>query len=54
MVLLDGKIDFYNNSVTEHMVSGDIAFAAPNQLHGWKNVGDTPARYYVIEFGIDA
>jgi len=51
MVLVDGKIEFYNNSVTEHMVSGDIVFAAPNQLHGWKNVGDKPARYYVIEIG---
>jgi quercetin dioxygenase-like cupin family protein len=54
MVLLDGKIDFYNNGVTEHMVSGDILFAAPNQLHGWKNVGDQPARYYVIAVGTDA
>jgi len=54
MVLLDGKIDFYNDSVTEHMVSGDIVFAAPNKLHGWKNVGDQPARYYVIAIGTDA
>lgn len=54
MVLLEGNIDFYNNSVTEHMVSGDIAFAAPNQLHGWNNVGDQPARYYVIAIGTDA
>lgn len=51
MVLVEGTIEFYNNSVTEHMVSGDIVFAAPNQLHGWKNVGDKPARYYVIEIG---
>jgi quercetin dioxygenase-like cupin family protein len=54
MILLDGKIDFYNNGQTEHMVSGDIAFAAPNQLHGWKNVGDQPARYYVIAIGSDS
>jgi quercetin dioxygenase-like cupin family protein len=54
MVLQEGKIDFYNNGSTEHMVSGDIAFAAPNQLHGWKNVGDQPARYYVIAIGTDA
>lgn len=54
MVLLDGTIDFYNNGVTEHMVSGDIAFAAPNRLHGWKNVGDRPAKYYVIAIGTDA
>lgn len=54
MVLLDGKIDFYNDGTTEHMLSGDIAFAAPNQLHGWKNVGEQPARYYVIAIGTDA
>jgi quercetin dioxygenase-like cupin family protein len=53
MVLLDGNIDFYNNTITEHMVTGDIAFAAPNQLHGWKNAGDQPARYYVIAIGTD-
>jgi quercetin dioxygenase-like cupin family protein len=54
MVLLEGSIDFYNNGVTEHMVSGDIAFAAPNQLHGWKNIGHQPAQYYVIAIGTDA
>ena len=54
MVLQEGSIDFYNNGVTEHMVDGDIAFAAPNQLHGWKNVGDRPAQYYVIAIGSDA
>lgn len=54
LVLQEGKIAFYNNGVTEHMVGGDIAFTAPNQLHGWKNVGDQPARYYVIAIGTDA
>ena len=54
MVLLEGTINFYNNGVTEHMVSGDIVFAAPNQLHGWKNVGGQPAQYYVIAIGSDA
>lgn len=54
LVLQEGKIDFYNDGVTEHMVGGDIAFAAPNQLHGWKNIGEQPARYYVIAIGTDA
>jgi quercetin dioxygenase-like cupin family protein len=54
LVLLDGKLEFYNKDVTEHLVSGDVAFAAPNQLHGWKNVGDQPAKYYVIAIGTDA
>ena len=53
MVLLEGKVDFYNNSETQRMESSDIVFAAPNQLHGWKNVGDGPARYYVIAIGTD-
>lgn len=53
LVLQEGEIDFYNDSVTERMVSGDIAFAAPNLLHGWKNTGDKPASYYVIAIGTD-
>jgi len=53
MILLDGEIDFYDKGVTKHMESGDMAFAAPGQLHGWKNVGKTPARYYVIAIGSD-
>lgn len=53
MILLDGEIDFYDNGVTRHMESGDMAFAAPGQLHGWKNVGSGAARYYVIAIGSD-
>jgi quercetin dioxygenase-like cupin family protein len=53
MVLLEGKIDFYNGTVTEPMQPGDLVFAAPDQLHGWKNVGETPARYFVIAVGTD-
>jgi quercetin dioxygenase-like cupin family protein len=54
LVLLDGNLEFYNNNATEHVAGGDIVFAAPNQLHGWKNVGDRPAKYYVIAIGTDA
>lgn len=53
MILQDGEIDFYDNGITRHMESGDMAFAAPGQLHGWKNVGTAPARYYVIAIGSD-
>jgi quercetin dioxygenase-like cupin family protein len=53
MILLDGEIDFYDKGITKHMESGDMALAAPGQLHGWKNVGKTPARYYVIAIGSD-
>jgi quercetin dioxygenase-like cupin family protein len=54
MVLLEGNIEFYNGAVTETMQGGDLVYAAPNQLHGWKNVGQGPARYFVIAVGEDA
>lgn len=53
MILQDGEIDFYDNGVTRHMETGDMVFAASGQLHGWKNVGTGPARYYVIAIGGD-
>ena len=30
---------------------GGVAYVASNEEHGWKNVGDTSANYFVIAFG---
>ena len=30
---------------------GSVAYAASNDLHGWKNVGATKAHYFVIALG---
>ena len=30
---------------------GSVIYAASNDLHGWKNVGDTTAHYFVIALG---
>jgi len=30
---------------------GGLVYAASNQMHGWKNAGDTPATYTVIAIG---
>jgi quercetin dioxygenase-like cupin family protein len=30
---------------------GSVAYVASNEEHGWKNVGDTPAHYFVLALG---
>ena len=30
---------------------GSIAYVYSNEQHGWKNVGDTPAQYFVLAIG---
>lgn len=30
---------------------GSVAYVKSNERHGWKNVGDGPARYFVMAFG---
>ena len=31
--------------------AGGLVYAASNQMHGWKNAGDTRASYFVIALG---
>ena len=33
---------------------GSVAFVHSQELHGWKNVGDTPATYFVLAMGHQA
>jgi quercetin dioxygenase-like cupin family protein len=30
---------------------GSVAYVHSNELHGWKNIGDTPAEYFVLAIG---
>ena len=55
MVLLwEGTIDYMVNGVTTRLGPGSAAYAASNDEHGFKNVGDKPARYFVVAFGKDS
>ncbi|MDP8983229.1 MAG: cupin domain-containing protein [Acidobacteriota bacterium] len=34
--------------------SGGVAYVASNEEHGWRNVGTTPAHYFVLALGREA
>ena len=47
----EGKLEFLNDGKPEPAGPGCVVFTASNVLHGLKNVGDTPAMYFVIAIG---
>lgn len=50
-LIRQGKLEFLNNGHPEPAGVGDVIYAASNQLHGWKNVGDMPALYFIVSVG---
>ena len=49
----EGKVDFTINGQVHHAGPGSYAFFASNDPHNARNVGSTPATYYVINFVSD-
>jgi quercetin dioxygenase-like cupin family protein len=43
-----GTLDVTISGRTTRIGPGSIAYVASNEEHGWKNVGDTPAQYFVL------
>ena len=54
VLLWEGTIDYMVNGVTTRLGAGSAAYAASNDEHGFKNVGDKPSRYFVVAFGKDS
>jgi quercetin dioxygenase-like cupin family protein len=51
LVILDsGKLEATVNGKIVQLGPGSVIFNATNQLHGVKNIGDTPATYHVINW----
>ena len=48
MLIRSGTLEFQNDGVPQPLGPGDVAFAASGVLHGLKNVGTTPAMYFVV------
>lgn len=50
IIVKEGTIESMQNGETTTLGPGSVIFEASNDLHGLKNVGDTPASYYVIKW----
>jgi len=50
IIIKQGTLEAFVNGVTRRVGPGSVIFQAANQLHGIRNVGDTPAVYHVIRW----
>jgi XRE family transcriptional regulator, regulator of sulfur utilization len=50
IVVKEGMIEAMQNGVTRRVGPGSVIFEASSELHGLRNVGQTPATYYVIKW----
>jgi len=53
VIVLEGAIEFTVNGTPTRLGPGSVAFAASDEEHGQRNVGDGVARYVVVAFGRD-
>lgn len=50
-MIREGTLDCLYGGQAHRLTAGGVAYIASNELHGLKNVGTTPANYFVVEIG---
>ena len=50
MIVKEGTIEVMQNGVTKRAGPGSVVFQASNEMHGFRNVGQTQATYHVIKW----
>src|SRR5437870_5397362 len=50
-LIREGTVEITINGKTQRLGPGSYALVASNEEHGIKNVGSTPARYFVVAVG---
>ena len=51
LFIREGDLEFIDDGKPEPVGPGGVVFTASNVLHGLRNVGTTPATYFVIAIG---
>lgn len=51
LLVRSGTIEFQTEQAPVRVTPGGAAYCAPNELHGFKNVGTTDAVYFVMKVG---
>ena len=55
MVLVrEGELEVTIAGQATRLRAGSAAFISSNQMHGWRNTGSAPARYFVFALGDDS
>ena len=52
LLIREGDLQYQDEDKWLPVGPGDVVFSAHNRLHGLKNVGTTPARYFVVAVGV--
>ncbi len=53
-LIREGTLEITVNGQTAHLGPGSVGFVGSNDEHGIRNIGTTPAEYFVIAFGKDS
>ena len=53
LLIREGMLEVTIAGKSVRMGPGSVAFVASNDEHGWRNVGTTTARYFVVALGPD-
>ena len=51
-LIREGNVELTINGKTSRLGPGGVGLATKDDLHGIKNIGDTPANYFVVAIGV--